>query len=91
MKHRTIKTKEPFALYIIHVGEDDSDDSRRKKKKTRRHKLVSIVIVVSFLFRVFFSSFETATWLAHVEKKFLVQGNIKLEPESTDLKVQSCH
>ena len=90
MKHRTIKTEEPFALYIIDVGEDDSDDSRRKKKKTRRHKLVSIIIVVSF-FRVFFSSFETATWLAHVEEKFLVQGNMKLEPELTDLKVQSCH
>ena len=58
-------------MYIIHVGEDDSDDTRRKKKKTRRHKLVSITVVL-FLFRVFFSLFETATWLAHVEKKFLV-------------------
>ena len=57
-------------MYIIHVGEDDSDDSRRKKKKTRRHKLVSIVLL--FLFRAFFSLFETDTWLAHVEKKFLV-------------------
>ena len=59
-------------MYIICVGEDDSDDSRRKKKKTRRHKLVSILLWCCFCLEFLFSLFETDTWLAHVEKNFLV-------------------